>query len=204
MTPDLYYEAVIIIIALVLVGRTLEARARRQTSEALQQLARLQPTMATIVEHGTERVVKIDQIQPGDVLLVRPGERVAVDGIVVAGRGSLDESMLTGESMPVTRALGAQVIGGTVNRSGAIKVRATRVGPDSTLAQIVRLMRNAQASRAPILAGDWRGGGNGAGTRGRRRGAHHRVSVRDGSCGADRGDGRDRTGRCLRRADQGR
>jgi P-type Cu+ transporter len=148
--PDLYYEAVIIIIALVLVGRALEARARRQTSEALQHLAQLQPTTATIVESGAERVVNIDHVRPGDVLLVRPGERVAVDGVVVTGRGSLDESMLTGESMPVTRAPGAPVIGGTINRASAIQVRATRVGPDSTLAQIVRLMRNAQASRAPI------------------------------------------------------
>lgn len=150
VVPDLYYEAVIIIIALVLAGRALESRARRQTAEALQSLAQLQPTTATIVDDRGERVVNIDQVRPDDVLLVRPGERVAVDGIVVAGRGSIDESMLTGESMPVTRAAGAPVIGGTINRSSAIRVRATRVGPDSTLAQIVRLMRNAQASRAPI------------------------------------------------------
>jgi P-type Cu+ transporter len=157
---DVYYEAVIIIIALVLAGRTLEARARRQTAEALQHLAQLQPTTATVLEdgdgppegggHRTERIVSIDRIRPGDLVLVRPGERVAVDGIVVAGTASIDESLLTGESMPVTRTENAPVIGGTINRSGAIQVRATRVGPDSTLAQIVRLMRDAQASRAPI------------------------------------------------------
>ena len=148
--PDVYYEAVIFIIALVLAGRTLEARARRQTSEALQHLARLQPTTATILEHGIERLVSLESIRPGDVLVVRPGERVAVDGIIAAGTSSLDESMLTGESMPVRRAEGGSVTGGTINLSGAIQVRATRVGPDSTLAQIVRLMRHAQASRAPI------------------------------------------------------
>ena len=148
--PDVYYEAVIIIIALVLVGRTLEARARRQTSEALRQLARLQPTSATLLEGETERVVPVDHVRPGDVLLVRPGERVAVDGVVIAGTGLLDESLVTGESMPVTESQESAVIGGTINRSGAIQVRATRVGPDSTLAQIVRLMRDAQASRAPI------------------------------------------------------
>jgi Cu+-exporting ATPase len=148
--PDLYYEAVVIIVALVLAGRTLEARARRHAAEALQQLVRLQPTTATVLADGQERTVRLEQVRPGDVVLVRPGERVAVDGLVVAGTATLDESMLTGESMPVTREAGASVTGGTMNRAGAIQVRATRVGPDSTLAQIVRLMRDAQASRAPI------------------------------------------------------
>ncbi len=148
--PDLYYEAVVIIVALVLTGRTLEARARRQAMEALQQLVRLQPTTATLVSDGHERTVRLEQVRPGDVILVRPGERVAVDGVVIDGTATLDESMLTGESMPVTRETGAAVTGGTMNRAGAIQVRATRVGPDSTLAQIVRLMRDAQASRAPI------------------------------------------------------
>jgi P-type Cu+ transporter len=148
--PDVYYEAVVVIIALVLIGRTLEARARRQTSEALQHLAELQPTAATVLDGGVERTVALDRIRPGDIVLVRPGERIAVDGIVVSGTGSVDESMVTGESMPVTRNEGTPVIGGTINRAGAIDIRATRVGPDSTLAQIVRLMQNAQASRAPI------------------------------------------------------
>ena len=148
--PDLYYEAVVIIVALVLAGRTLEARARRHAAEALQQLVRLQPTTATLFADGQERTVRLEQVQPGDVVLVRPGERVAVDGVLVAGTATLDESMLTGESMPVTRETGASVTGGTMNRAGAIQVRATRVGPDSMLAQIVRLMRDAQASRAPI------------------------------------------------------
>ena len=148
--PDVYYEAVVIIIALVLAGRTLEARARRQTTEALQGLARLQPTTATVLAGSNERSVPLEQVGPGDLVLVRPGERVAVDGVIVSGTATLDESMLTGESMPVTRAAGSTVTGGTLNRGGAIQIRATRVGPDSTLAQIVRLMRDAQASRAPI------------------------------------------------------
>src|SRR4051812_18605675 len=148
--PDVYYEAVVIIIALVLAGRTLEARARRQTAAALQGLAQLQPTTATLVDGTGERTVPLEQIRPGDTVLVRPGERVAADGIIVAGTATLDESMLTGESMPVTRETGTAVTGGTLNRAGAIHVRATRVGADSTLAQIVRLMRDAQASRAPI------------------------------------------------------
>jgi len=148
--PDVYYEAVIIIIALVLAGRALEARARRQTAEALHDLVRLQPTTATVIRDGREESVALEALRPGDVVLVRSGERLPVDGIVVDGTAAVDESMLTGESMPVTRDIGSIVTGGTLNRAGAVRVQATRVGPDSTLAQIVRLMRDAQASRAPI------------------------------------------------------
>jgi Cu+-exporting ATPase len=150
VVPDVYYEAVMIIIALVLAGRALEARARRQTATALRRLASLQPTSATVVVDGAEREMPIDVIRAGDVILVRPGERIAVDGQVLDGATSVDESMLTGESMPVAKHAGDPVAGGTINRTGAIRFRATRVGPDSTLAQIVRLMRDAQASRAPI------------------------------------------------------
>jgi Cu+-exporting ATPase len=145
-----YYEAVIVIIALVLAGRTLEARAKRQTAQALRTLASLQPTAATVLEDGAEQERPIDRLRSGDLLFVRPGERVPVDGEVVDGTTTVDESMLTGEPMPVTRRHGDSVTGGTINRTGAITVRATRVGPDSTLAQIVRLMRDAQASRASI------------------------------------------------------
>ena len=150
VAPDVYYEAVIIIIALVLAGRALEARARRQSADALRKLASLQPSSATIVNGAEERVVPIDQLAPGDLLLVRPGERVPVDGVILDGTTQVDESMLTGESMPVSKKAGDSVTGGTINRAGAIRFRATRVGPDSTLANIVRLMRDAQASRAPI------------------------------------------------------
>ena len=148
--PDVYYEAVMIIIALVLAGRALEARARRQTATALRRLASLQPTSATLLVDQHERETPIDALRRGDVILVRPGERIPVDGQVLDGATSVDESMLTGESMPVAKRAGELVTGGTINRTGAIRFRATRVGPDSTLAQIVRLMRDAQASRAPI------------------------------------------------------
>ena len=150
VAPDVYYEAVIIIIALVLAGRALEARARRQSAAALRRLASLQPSSATVVAGAGERVVPIDELKPGDVVLVRPGERIPVDGQVLEGTSAVDESMLTGEGMPVSKRPGDAVTGGTINRSGAIRFRATRVGPDSTLAHIVRLMRDAQASRAPI------------------------------------------------------
>jgi Cu+-exporting ATPase len=148
--PVVYYEAVILIIAFVMAGRALEARAKRQTADALRQLVQLQPTTATRLQDGQEQLVALEAIRAGDVVLVRPGERVAVDGVVIAGTGVIDESMLTGEPMPVSRGEGASVTGGTINQTGAIQVRATRVGPDSTLAQIVRLTRDAQASRAPI------------------------------------------------------
>ena len=147
---DVYYEAVVVIIALVLAGRALEARARRQTASALRALASRLPTTATVLIGTEERIVAIDAVAPGDVVLIKPGEHVPIDGEVVSGSASVDESMLTGESMPVLRAPGDRVTGGTINRSGAIRVRAIAVGPDSTLARIVRLMRDAQASRAPI------------------------------------------------------
>jgi Cu+-exporting ATPase len=148
--PDVYYEAVIIIIALVLAGRALEARARRQTASALRMLVALQPTTALVVDGDREREVPIDQVRPGAIVLVRPGERVPVDGEVTDGTTAVDESMLTGESLPVSKRAGDRVVGGTINRTGAIRFRATAVGPDSVLAHIVRLMRDAQASRAPI------------------------------------------------------
>jgi Cu+-exporting ATPase len=147
VTPSLYYEPVIIIIALVLVGRTLEARVRRQTASALRRLAALQPTVAT---RSDGEQIPIDHVRRGDELLVRPGERVPVDGDIVDGESSVDESMLTGEPLPVQKHPGDRVVGGTINRTGALRLRATSLGPDSTLAQIVRLMRDAQASRAPI------------------------------------------------------
>ena len=148
--PDVYYEAVIIIIALVLAGRALEARARRQTASALRGLVALQPTTAWVVVDGREREVPLEDVRPGNVVLVRPGERIPVDGAVTEGATAVDESMLTGESMPVPKEPGARVFGGTINRTGAIRFEATAVGPDSVLARIVRLMRDAQTSRAPI------------------------------------------------------
>jgi Cu+-exporting ATPase len=150
VAPDVYYEAVIFIIALVLVGNTLEARAKGQTASALRKLVQLQPKTARVLRDGAEMDVPIEQIRSGDVVLIRPGERIAVDGEVISGASSVDESMLTGESLPVDKAPGARVIGGTVNKSGALQVRATNLGAASTLEQIVRLLRDAQGSRAPI------------------------------------------------------
>jgi Cu+-exporting ATPase len=153
--PDVYYEAVVIIIALILVGNAFEARAKRRTSASLRALAQLQPKAARVVrrdESGAEREldIPIEQVRHGDVVVVRPGERLPVDGEVVAGRSAVDESMLTGESLPVEKLPGARVIGGTINRTGAFRYAATTLGEDSVLAQIVKLMRDAQGSRAPV------------------------------------------------------
>lgn len=151
---DVYYEAVIIIIALILTGNAFEARAKRQTSAGLRALARLQPKSARILRNNGQSEnaadIPIDQIVRGDIVLVRPGERIPVDGEIVTGQSAIDESMLTGESMPVEKSLGDRVIGGTINRTGSFTYRATTLGGDSVLAQIVRMMRDAQGSRAPI------------------------------------------------------
>ena len=152
VAADVYYEAVILIIAFVLTGRAFEARAKRRTASALRALAGLQPGAARVVRGDAEADVPIDEVREGDVVLVRPGERLAVDGEVVDGASAVDESMLTGEPMPVSKAAGDRVIGGTINRTGAFRYRATTLGEASVLARIVRLMRDAQATRAPIQA----------------------------------------------------
>jgi Cu+-exporting ATPase len=148
--PDVYYEAVVFIIALILMGNAMEARARRQTSSALRALASLQPRTARVLRGESEADVPVDEVRRGDTVLVRPGERIPVDGQVVSGASAVDESMLTGESLPVQKGAGDRVIGGTINRTGAFRYTATTLGAESVLAQIVRLMRDAQGSRAPI------------------------------------------------------
>ena len=150
IAPDVYYEAVVIIIALVLLGNMFEARAKTRTSSALRALVQLQPKMARVIRGTMEVDVPVEQVASGETLLVRPGERLPVDGEIIAGESAIDESMLTGESMPVAKRPGDRVIGGTINRTGAFRYRATTLGTDSVLAQIVRLMRDAQSSRAPI------------------------------------------------------
>jgi P-type Cu+ transporter len=152
VAPNLYYEPVIIIITLVLTGNVLEARAKRHTSTALRALVELQPQHARVMRGSEEIDVPVGQVVPGDLLLVRPGERVPVDGEIVSGSSAVDESMLTGESMPVEKHEGDRAIGGTINRTGVFRYRATTLGADSVLARIVRLMRDAQSSRAPIQA----------------------------------------------------
>jgi len=148
--PDVYYEAVIIIIALVLLGNAMEARAKTQTTKALRQLAKLQPSSARVRRDGQERDIPIAEVRAGDIVLVRPGERFPVDGEIVSGSGAVDESMLTGESMPVEKTAGDRVIGATVNKTAALEVRATAIGAGSVLARIVTLMKEAQGSQAPI------------------------------------------------------
>ena len=150
IAPDVYYEAVIIIIALILTGNAFEARAKRRTSAALRALVDLQPKTARVLRDAGEIDVPVDAVQSGDTVVVRPGERVPVDGVLVSGESAVDEAMLTGESLPVSKRPGDRVIGGTINRTGAFRYTATTIGADSVLAQIVRLMRDAQGSRAPI------------------------------------------------------
>ncbi len=148
--PDVYFEAVIIIIAFILTGNAFEARAKQRTSSALRALSQLQPKTARVLRAGTEVDVPVENVQRGDLILVRPGERVPVDGEVASGESAVDESMLTGESRPVAKGAGDRVIGGTINRTGAFRFLATTLGEHSVLAQMVRLMRDAQGSRAPI------------------------------------------------------
>jgi Cu+-exporting ATPase len=148
--PEVYYEAVIIIIALILTGNWFEARAKGRTSQALRALVQLQPSVARVVRDGLEVDTPLEMVRRGDLLAVRPGERIALDGAIETGHSAVDESMLTGESIPVEKAPGDRIIGGTMNSSGAFRYRATALGSEGTLARIVRLMRDAQASRAPI------------------------------------------------------
>ncbi len=147
---DVYFEAVGVIITLITLGRLLEARAKAGTGEAIKRLIGLQPRIAHVIRDNIVRDAAVDDVQPGDVLEVRPGEKVPVDGEVVGGRSSVDESMVTGEPMPVTKQAGDTVIGATINQTGAFQLRATSVGNDTVLAQIIRLVQQAQASRAPI------------------------------------------------------
>ncbi len=150
LVPGVYYEAVILIIALILLGNAIEARARRQTGKALRTLTRLAPSGARVVRDGVELEVPLGEVGAGDIVVIRPGERVPVDGVVLEGTSALDESMLTGESMPVAKSAGSLVIGGTLNGTGALRARATAVGAGSVLARILRLLQEAQASRAPL------------------------------------------------------
>jgi Cu+-exporting ATPase len=150
LAPDVYYEAVIIIIALILTGNALEARAKSRTSAALRSLVSLQPKTARVLRQEAEVDLPVEEVRQGDVVVVRPGERVPVDGEVLSGASAVDESMLTGESIPVEKGPGDRVIGGTINRTGAFRFRATTLGEESMLARIVQLLREAQGSRAPI------------------------------------------------------
>jgi Cu+-exporting ATPase len=148
--PHLYFDTSAMIIALILLGRYLEARAKGRTSDAIKKLIGLQPKTALVRRDGKELEIPVDDVQVGDLILVRPGERVPVDGIIRQGNPALDESMVTGESLPVEKKGGDEVIGATINRTGSFQFEATRVGKDTTLARIVRLVEEAQGSKAPI------------------------------------------------------
>ncbi len=150
-TVPVYFEAAAVITTLVLLGQVLELRARSQTSSAIKMLLGLAPkTARRLREDGTEEDAPLDQVQPGDRLRVRPGEKIPVDGVVIEGRSAVDESMVTGESIPVTKEQGGRVIGGTVNGTGGFVMRADRVGAETMLAQIVKMVGDAQRTRAPI------------------------------------------------------
>jgi P-type Cu+ transporter len=147
----LYYETSAVIIALVLLGRYLEARARAHTSDAIKKLAQLGAKTARVRRRDGEEIeIPITEVVVGDVVIVRPGEKIAVDGLIIAGSSAVNESMVTGESIPVEKSAGSEVIGGTLNTSGAFRFRAMRVGEQTMLAQIIRLVEDAQASKAPI------------------------------------------------------
>ncbi|MFP4624611.1 MAG: heavy metal translocating P-type ATPase, partial [Gemmatimonadota bacterium] len=150
LPADVYYEAVVMIIALILLGKMLEARAKGRTSEAIRKLAGLQPRTARVIRDGAAVDIEIEDVVVGDVVVVRPGEKIPVDGRVVEGRSAVDESLLTGEPLPVDKTEGDEVVGGTINGQGSFRFEATRVGRDTALAQIVKLVRDAQGSKAPI------------------------------------------------------
>jgi Cu+-exporting ATPase len=147
--PDVYYDTAAVIITLILLGRYLEARAKGQASEAIRRLMELRPKTAHVIRHGEEVEIAADEVEVGDVVVMRPGEKIPVDGVVVAGQSAVDESMITGESIPVEKGEGDEVIGATINRSGSFRFRATKVGRETALAQIIELVRQAQGAKAP-------------------------------------------------------
>ncbi len=149
-TREVYYEAVGVIITLILLGRLLETKAKAGTGEAIRTLIGLQPRTARVVRAGQELEIPIDEVGTGDVIVVRPGEKLPVDGQVVEGNSTVDESMVTGEPIPVTKSPGDEVIGATINQTGSFRYTATKVGADTMLAQIITLVRQAQGSKAPI------------------------------------------------------
>jgi Cu+-exporting ATPase len=150
LTPDVYYEAASVIITLILLGRLLENRAKGQTSEAIRKLIGLQARTARVIRDERELDIPIAEVMLGDVILVRPGEKIPVDGEIIAGSSTIDEAMVTGESVPVKKHVGDEVIGATLNKTGSFKFKATRIGKDTFLAQIVKLVQQAQGSKAPI------------------------------------------------------
>ncbi len=146
----LYYEAAAVVMTLIVLGKLLETRAKGQTSEAIKTLMGLQAKTARVIRDGEEMDIPLEEVQEGEVIFVRAGEKIPVDGEIIEGSTTVDESMLTGESMPVTKAAGDKVIGATVNKHGSFTFKATKVGKDTALSQIIKLVEDAQGSKAPI------------------------------------------------------
>jgi Cu+-exporting ATPase len=148
--PQVYFDTSAVIIVLVLFGRMLETRAKGRTSDSIRKLMGLHPRTARILDAAGEREVPVEEVRVGDVLVVRPGEQIPVDGTVLDGRSSIDESMITGESLPADKGPGDAVIGATLNKWGSVRFRAAKVGEDTALAKIIRLVQEAQGTKAPI------------------------------------------------------
>ena len=228
--PDVYFEAAAAITTLVLLGQVMELRARSRTSAAIRALLDLSPKTARLINtDGSEKDISLEQVKPGDKLRVRPGEKVPVDGVVLEGRSSIDESMITGESIPVEKEPSSKVIGATINATGSFIMRAERVGSETLLARIVQLVGQAQRSRAPIQrladrVAAWfvpavvavaaitfvawfcirsaTAPGARAGQRSRR--SHHRLPLRPGTRHSHGDHGRHRSRRPCRRLNQER
>lgn len=147
---DLYFETAGVIITLILLGKYLESVTKGKTSEAIKKLMGLAPKTAIVIQAGKEMVIPIEEVEVGDIILVKPGEKIPVDGEVVEGRTSVDESMLTGESIPVEKNIGSKIVGASINKNGTIRFKATKVGKDTVLAQIIKLVEDAQGTKAPI------------------------------------------------------
>jgi Cu+-exporting ATPase len=147
---ELYFEVAAVLIALVIFGKYLEANAKGKTSEAISKLIQLSPKKAHVIRKGKEVTISVDDVKVGDIIIVKPGEKIPVDGIIVSGNSSVDESMITGESMPVGKKIGDTVVGATINKFGSFEFKATKVGADTTLSKIIKMVEEAQGSRAPI------------------------------------------------------
>lgn len=150
LSANVYYDTAAVILTLIVLGKFLEARAKGQASEAIQKLLKLQAKTATVVREGREQKIPIDEVKVDDIVIVKPGEKIPVDGIITEGYSSIDESMITGESIPVEKKVGDEVIGATINKTGSFQFRATKVGAETALSQIVKLVQEAQGSKAPI------------------------------------------------------
>lgn len=150
LRADVYYDSVLLILGFLLLGNWLDARAKRRTLDALHGFAELQPHSARVLRDGTETEISVASLTAGEIVIVRPGERIPVDGVVLAGASTVDESLITGESVPVARGVGERLIGGSLNYDGALEYRATSIGSDSVLGQMLRMMEEAQSSKAPM------------------------------------------------------